>query len=241
MKKAPDKSCIVTIKNTLKNLFIKNINCQSIYAINDAVLRTSKIVFHTYNFLNLYFMHLYHNNQSFPFINENFITTIMLVISKRKDARGRKPNIKTQLLLDKFIIFYNKYYHPLILDEDIVYDDKLKQILLYEATDIVKNINVNISEHYIEYVRRLVNIKFGCKLKIQEITNNINLKEKDKKIKISEICDIYNKVKDDILNPINVTQQEFSSDKKFHKWILENKPFITFWTMFFHFFALRKK
>ena len=80
----------------------------------------------------------------------------MLVVSKRMNNRGIKPKPKTQKIIDKLTIFYDKYYKSLINENDIVYDDKLKQILLYEAIDMVKNINVNIAEHYVQYVKRFI-------------------------------------------------------------------------------------
>ena len=84
-KKAPDKNFMCAIKNTMKNMYQANIDQNFINAINDAVIRTSKIVFHTYNFLNLYFAHLFMNKQPFPFIDQKFILTIMLVVSYRID------------------------------------------------------------------------------------------------------------------------------------------------------------
>ena len=226
-KEPPDKPFMCAIKNTLKNMFIKNINKEYIDTINNAVLRTSKIVFHTYNFLNLYFMHLYNNKLTFPIINDSFITYIMLVVTDRKDKRGRTSSEKAQSIIDTLIDFYDDYYRHIMTNKDLVYDDKLKQILLYEATDIVTNINVNISEHYIQHVRKYVNVSFNVKDKVNDIKYNKDLEDNDKKEQIRSIYNTYSKIKDDILNPADITKIELTSDKKFHKWIFENKPFIT--------------
>ena len=193
----PDKF-IVCIKNTLKNMYHQGVTPESIDIINDAVTRTSKIVFHTYNFLNLYFMHLFNNNKQFPFINSQFILTIMRIVSTRIDNRGPPSNDDTQLLMNKLKKFYDKYYFPLLTINDIVYDDKLKQILIYESKMMVANINVNISEHYVQYVRRLVNITFDVKSGIRKINSNNNLSKEEKKNKTSLLNATYNKIKDDI-------------------------------------------
>ena len=44
-----------------------------------------------------------------------------------------------------------------------------------EAIDIVKNINNNISEHFIDYVNKFVNVSFNIKEKIKDITKNKDL------------------------------------------------------------------
>ena len=93
--KIPPDKYMCAIKNTMKNMYHREVNEDTIIIINDAVFRTSKIVFHTYNFLKLYFMHLYENNLIFPLIDVQFISIIMMVISKRIDNRGAKPKKDT--------------------------------------------------------------------------------------------------------------------------------------------------
>ena len=50
------------LSKIIKNNDILNI-------INDSVYRTNNIVFHTYNFLKLYILHLYDNKLELPIIN----------------------------------------------------------------------------------------------------------------------------------------------------------------------------
>ena len=47
--------------------------------------------------------------------------------------------------------FYNEHYKLLTVNDEVIYYDKLNFVLAYEAIDIVKNINVNISEHFIRH------------------------------------------------------------------------------------------
>jgi hypothetical protein len=69
------------IKNVLKD---NNINP----IINELVSRINKIVVHSYQFLKLYFIYLFHNNQPFPTLDKEFICDIFKVITKRKCNSG---------------------------------------------------------------------------------------------------------------------------------------------------------
>ena len=122
-----------------------------------------------------------------------------MLVSKRMDNRGRKPKLKTQKIIDNLTIFYNKYYKPLI-----------------NENDIVKNINVNIAEHYIQYVKRFINSYFDLGSKIKKINFDKNFNKDEKKEKIKELNIIYNKVKDDILNPLDIFKMKYTSDKEFY-------------------------
>ena len=230
MNKEPDiRPYMATVKNSLKNLLKKNINHAHIYKINNAVSRTSTIVFHTYNFLSLYFMHLYKHNKPFPLINYTFIHAIMIVVSNRKDNRGMTAQLKQETfeLIGVLMDFYVSHYRPLIKEEELAFDDKLTQALVYEADDIVKNININIAEHYIEHVNRLVNITFGVKNIVDEISSNKKLTEKEKKAEVSAVWAEFRKVKDDLLDPALPENTKYRSDPFFHIWTLEAKRKIT--------------
>ena len=208
------------IKNSFSNLFQKNIKSKHINKINDAIVRTSTIVFHTYNFLSLYFMDLYEHNKPFPIINETFIHTIMLIVSNRKDNRGNNVKEETLLLVAQFMDFYDEHYARLVLDDDFAYDDKISQILNYQCIDIVKNINVNIAEHYVQHVFHLVNATFDVKNKVSKINHDKKLTTAEKKIKTSAIWKEFRKVKDDLLMPSYPKYNDkYQSDPKYHAWI----------------------
>jgi len=139
----------------------------------------------------------------------------MNVVSVHNDNRGFKPNIQTQEIIKKLTLFYKKYYVKTI-DNDIVSNDKLSQILNYEATDIIKNINTNIKEHYTQHVNKLINVTFDWKRKIAKINNNTKINTETKKKIKSELYYEFKKIKDDVLNVIN---DELTSNVKYHKWI----------------------
>lgn len=108
-----DDSNIVVCKNLLNNIIKNKINnnhmsiktkTQVFDTINDVVFRTNKIVFHTYNFIKLYFIHLYESNLTFPIIDVNFVYSIMNVISVRSETRCRHISNEKQLIIDGSIL-----------------------------------------------------------------------------------------------------------------------------------------
>ena len=177
---------MIVNKTPLKNI------CKSeelINKINDSCYTINKIVIQIYQFINLYLLHLYENSLDFPKLDIEFIKAIGKTITIRNDTRGKKPSIETQELLNKLKIFYDKYYKKCIINDDIMNDTKLNFIMAYEAIDIVKNINNNISEHFIDYVNKFVNVSFNIKDNIKYISKNKDLTDIEKKQQKKEIYD----------------------------------------------------
>ena len=204
-------------KNSLKNI-IKDNNIINI--LHDAIFRVNKIIFHTYNFLKLYILYLYDNNLSIPLINEHFIRIIMKIISIQNDNRGRIPNKKTIKIINKLTIFFDNHYKKTIDSNDIIYSDKLSSILSYEAIDIVKNINTNISSHYVDHLAKFISYKFHLKDRLAEINKNKKLSNDTKKQLKKNIYQEFYNIKFDILN---VKNNKLCSLPKYHSWIKNNK------------------
>ncbi len=219
-KKDPDENYdyMKTNKDNIKNV-IRDKNMISL--INDIVINTNKIVIHSYNFLKLYLIHLYENNFNFPTIDKEFICDIFKVITKRKCNSGgyredNMPNQQKQLLN-----FYNQHYKETIYDNEVLYYDKMSYILAYEAIDMITNINNNIQEHFIKHLDKYVNLSFDLKGQ----RNNIDKITKDKverKEQKKQLYDEFNKIKNDLISCNN----EFTSNIKYHDWIIENKKYI---------------
>ena len=200
------RACKNQLKNILKNKFYgeffneayQNISKNDILAIiEDAVVRTNIIVFHTYNFLNLYFLHLYEHKMDFPLIDKDFIKKIMSIVSIKKDARGRPANKDNKDILLKF---YQKYYIKLTNKGDIVSNHKLSYILDKESEDMVKNINNNIKEHFIDHVRKYINDYIDLKEMVRNIESNKDLSNSIRKEKIRLFRQEWNSVKYDVLS-----------------------------------------
>jgi len=234
----PGVTNIVVCKNTLHNIIANDPNGdhvrddffrdkggtekvfgkeQVIEIINDAVFRTNNIVFHTYNFIKLYILYRHYSNDEFPLIDKDFVCIVMGIVSIRKDKRGRKASEEKQKNIDELIQFYEYYYQKYITDDDIVEDDKLSYILkCYESVDIVKNINVNISEHFFSHIRKYVNIRFEIKEQKKAISD-ASLSDEEKKTQIKALNTRFNNIKYDILS----TEKDYKCDKKDRKYVNE--------------------
>ena len=126
------------------------------------------------------------------------------------------PNQQKQLLN-----FYNQHYKETIYDNEVLYYDKMSYILAYEAIDMITNINNNIQEHFIKHLNKYVNLSFDLKGQ----RNNIDKITKDKverKEQKKQLYDEFNKIKNDLISCNN----EFTSNIKYHDWIIENKKYI---------------
>jgi len=203
-----------TNKDNFKNILKDN---SILPIINDLVNRTNKIVIHSYQFLKLFLIHLYDNNQIFPIIDKEYLCDIFKVLTIRKCGSGGYTYENSPDQLRKLIDFYNNVYSKTISNNEIIYYDKLSYILGYEAIDMITNINNNIQEHFIEHLYKYVHIVFDIKNKSDEITKN----NKDKQVRKElhkQLYDEISKVKKDL-----ISFEEFKSDIKYHNWIKEER------------------
>jgi hypothetical protein len=188
-----------TNKDNIKNI-IRDEKILSI--INDITIRTNKIVIHSYQFLKLYLLHLYENNQPFPILDKEYICDIFKVITKRKCNSGGYTDETMPEQLKTLTNFYKNHYSLTIANNEILYYDKLPYILAYEAIDMITNINNNIQEHFIDHLNKYVNIVFDIKAKRDEITKN----NKDKEIRKQLHKELYEEI-----NKVNL----FGKNKNF--------------------------
>jgi len=220
-KKKEDNIIKFDYMKTNKDNIINVINYPAhINIINDIFIKVNKIFIHNYQFLKLYLIHLYNNNKDFPIIDEDFIGYIFMVLTVRKCGSGGYTDKTMPDQLKQLTKFYVEHYKLLMINDDIIYYDKLNYVLAYEAIDIVKNINVNISEHFIQHLNKFINISLNVKETRDQITkDNKDLKIRNEKHK--EFNQEINKIKKDL-----TSFKELESDQKYHKWILEQKKLI---------------
>ena len=206
-----------TTKDNIKNV-IRDVNLLN--NINDIVIRTNKIVIHTYQFLKLYLLDLYKNNKSFPLVDKEFICDIFKVITIRKCNTGGYTEEKMpqqQKLLQEF---YDKHYKETTIKDDILYYDKMSYILAYEAIDMETNINVNIIEHFLQHLYKFINISLDVKGKRDKITKE-NIDKTIRKEKHKELTSEINLVKKDL-----TSFSELKSNQKYHQFIKEQRKLI---------------
>ena len=204
---------MVVSKAPLKNLIR---NEELIQKIDDDVLKVNKIVIQANQFLKMFLLHKFNNSEEFPKITTDFIKHIFHVITFNSNRRGRKIVAPE---LEELQLFYKKFYSKCVKEEDIININKLSYTLSYEAIDIVKNIENNISEHFIDYVNKFVNATF----KIYEQIKEIKTENKNKiimKQKMKELHQKYRKIKNDLLK---ISDEKFDSDKMYHQWITKHR------------------
>ena len=176
------------IKTNLNNI-IKNKDF--LKEINKIVININKIIIHTYQFLKLYLLYCYKNDNKLPQIDEKLIKGVINIIcnydkeqkeinrkkkkskknkSKKKSKRKKnkqtfvgKPLSEEGLKLKRQLgIFYKNQYKGLICDIP-PNSNNLSHVIKYLINDIIKNIKNNISEHFIDYVNKFINITLSLK------------------------------------------------------------------------------
>jgi hypothetical protein len=203
---------------TNKTNLEKVVRSKSILSIiNGLVMKTNKIVIHSYQFLKLYLLHLYETFQPFPILDKEFICDIFKVVTIRSSNKGGYSEETMPQKLRSLTSFYREHYQSTIANNETIYYDKLPYILAYEAIDMITNITNNIQEHFIDHLHKYVNITFNVKSQSDAITRN----NKDKTIRKQlhkQLYDEYQKIKKDLISFGN-----FTSDQKYHHWIEQER------------------
>jgi hypothetical protein len=189
--------------------------------INNVVIKCHKIVIHTLQFIKLYLLHFYeNNNNTLPIIDKKLIMYVMKILCIKKANGGAKLNEDTKELKEHLTNFYNNHYKSLI-QEDVLDYENLSNVLAYLTEDILTMYENNIVLHYIEYVERFVNVIWKKKPSIESIKNSDKTKE-EKVEEIRKICNELRKVKKDLLN----IEKKYKSDSKYHSWIVEQQKHV---------------
>ena len=133
-------------------------------------MKSNKIVIHTLQFLKLYLLDYYeNNNQTLPIVSKELINNSMKVVcGKKTEKRGKPPNKETIEMKDKLITFYNQHYLPLTQNDPIDYAG-LNTTLDYLKEDVITMYENNIQLHYVEYVERFVNVVWKKKMIVDKI------------------------------------------------------------------------
>ena len=154
----------------------EKVNIPLIYErIEDAMLRTNQIVIFTYQFIKLYLIYLYDNNEEIPIIDHKFIKNVMDVLSTR-DLRGRRKIQDDSALND----FYENHFKI-----EKVSKKGLSQILNYTSISM----QTAYSNTIIQTLKKVICKYVYCIVKnenikeLSEIKNKKKLKELKKSIK----------------------------------------------------------
>jgi hypothetical protein len=188
IKKPPDKykSIKIPLQRILKNTEQKTI-------IDDAALRTHKIIVKSYQLVRLWILFKYHNGDKIPTINKNTFSSAFRAIKKK--TRGKESS-----LMKEFEQLYS-------FDKEDA--SQLTQILeQYASAEMVTAFENNIKLHFFDYVRRYVNSYWKNAFKEDLEKKKMTRKDFYKELKILKM-DIFENTK--------------NSDPKYHAWLDENR------------------
>ena len=146
-----EKSAYKTFKIPLKSILLNRDTIQPV--INNLVFEMNDLVIHTYQFIRLYILYCYTNNNTLPELNDTFISYCIKTLGSR-DNRGKK--CKDTKLLETLEEFYKTEYQPLLNHEKT----NLKNttfLLPYLSTQIHTSLSNNIQEHFIQHFLRFIN------------------------------------------------------------------------------------
>ena len=223
MEKAKEKppEFFKSIKTSLKSV-LKHPELNT-KIINDAVVKSNKIVIHTLQFLKLYLLDYYeNNNQTLPVVSKELINNSMKVVCGEKtEKRGKPLNKETIEMKDKLTTFYNQHYLPLTQSDPIDYAG-LNTTLDYLKEDVITMYENNIQLHYVEYVERYVNVVWKKKLIVNKI-RKLGKTKMERDARIRTLCADLRKIKNDLLN---VDDKPYQSNHHYHKWIKQQKQHI---------------
>jgi len=220
MEKAKEKppEFFKSIKTSLKSVLKHpEINTK---ILNDAVVKSNKIVIHTLQFLKLYLLDYYeNNNKTLPNISKELINNSMKVVCGEKtEKRGKPANKETIEMKDTLISFFNQHYLPLTQTDPIDYTG-MNTILDYLKEDVMTMYENNIQLHYVEYVERFVNVIWKKKMIVDKI-RKLGKTQKEREARVRTLCAELRKIKNDLLN---VDAKPYQSSPHYHKWITEQK------------------
>ena len=146
-----EKSAYTTIKTTLKSVLHNHKEVQPV--ITNLVFEMNDLMIHSYQFIRLYILQCYNNNQPLPEINEKFILYCIKTLGVRSNQGAKSKDTD---LLETLQEFYDKEYQPLLNHEKT----KLKNttfLLPYLATQLHTSLSNNTQEHFIQHFLRFIN------------------------------------------------------------------------------------
>lgn len=200
-KEPPDK--YRTKKLPINKIIVNDIILEK---INGANKRVNKLRINVNQFIELYSLKQYHNNLPIPTINKKFVSACLKVLCKKAKA-GNNPSGKKLILYNDLKKFYNEEYSKLNYGK--IDGVNLSGILNYLETEIVTNFENNIRMHFIDYIKRFINISF------KDIHNNIldNFKGKERTEKHKLLRRQLKLIESDLMNNTK------NCDKLYHKWL----------------------
>ena len=146
-----DKSAYTTIKTTLKSVLHNHTAVQPV--ITNLVFEMNDLMINSYQFIRLYVLKCYNDNQPLPEIKEKFILYCIKTLGEKMNS-GRKENDTS--MLDTLQEFYDNEYQHLLNHEKTPLKNK-SNMLPYLATQLHTSLSNNTQEHFIQHFLRFIN------------------------------------------------------------------------------------
>jgi len=136
------------VKTSLKSIASPSVR----FKICDVVYRTNQVVINAYQFIKLYVLDQYERFHHVPIINESFIRCCFGIVGFCSKV-GRKVSVNKDLM-KQLNIFYESRFKD--IQKEKIPIKNMGQILLYQATDMLTNIENNIYMHFNKYIKNLM-------------------------------------------------------------------------------------
>jgi hypothetical protein len=149
--RSTDKSAYTTIKTTLKSVLHNHKEVQPV--ITNLVFEMNDLMIHSYQFIRLYVLKCYNDNQPLPEINEKFILYCIKTLGVRSNQGAKSKDTE---LLEALQEFYNHEYQPLLNHENTQLKN-MTFLLPYLATQLHTSLSNNTQEHFIQHFLRFIN------------------------------------------------------------------------------------
>jgi hypothetical protein len=191
--------------------------------IEKAVMDMNEIVILSYQFIRVYLLNKFNNNQELPTINKQFVLDVIKTVSSPNTKRGQKTkekNIKNATGKSDMKQFYNEEFSKLVSLSETKkpsYSNKT-HILAITANEIITCINTNISTHFVKHLFKYINCLF-------KEPKSLEIKKENDKIKRKELYKNLNQEIRDLKSDL-INNKIENSKEDYHSWIRENKGFL---------------
>lgn len=201
---------IVTVKNQLKHLLIDDANLEQ---FNQIAIDVNKTYTHVCQFIRLWILHLYDNNNFNIFDNSKFSVKILKNAFAILSARSEKGKSANNLVNTELTQFYNDHYKKCNIE--IANGINYKNIFQDQSEEIFTNIETNIKTHFPKYVKQYIRI--FLKKQIKEEIEELKLKITNSKIEYRVNL---------IFNDMFTQPLILKSNIRYHNWILEHRNIV---------------
>jgi hypothetical protein len=214
-----------TYKCSLKTI-VKD--AETIDKLNKAVYKCNEIITLTYQFIKLYILDKYRNEQQIPKINKDFIRQSIITVTSKDDERGRQ-SVNDTIFID-IQNFYKTNFAKLINNYKPSRTNLSNPIKLI-CIDMEKNYKNNIQMHFVQHLKRVIteSLLFAFELDNKELfKSNKDQYDIEKKLRLREISIIKLKVLgldeyiEDTENNNNILKKNRKLIKMFKKVLLPN-------------------